>query len=116
MVSGSASIWGHSIGGGGYAPVGVTHPKPKQRQDHNRGRFRACHWQAAVGKLEAWTKDNLMEGGDCNKDQQQMIHHTKEHSKIRHCNDCLKRLRVDDYVDVVMAFVVVITHVTLPSR
>jgi hypothetical protein len=28
----------------------------------------------------------------------------------------MKRLRVDDYVDVVTAFAVVVTHVTLPSR
>ena len=45
--------------------------------------------------FEAWAKDNSMEGGDCDKSQWRLIHHTKEHSKIRHCNDSLKRLRVN---------------------
>jgi hypothetical protein len=36
-------------------------------------------------KSEAWAKDNSMEDGDCDKNQRQSIHHTKEHSKIRHC-------------------------------
>ena len=50
-----STICSHSVSGGDYSLVGVSHPK--QRQYHDRGRFRACH-QRVDEMLEACARDN----------------------------------------------------------